>query len=856
MVVSFQHAPAQQPTNCGLSRLPVEVLSRIGLYVSRCGSGPGMLVPLLGTCQRIYGMLSLERGNEQLYGSIFNTLFDVGAVSRRAFQPRAKDLVEQLVKQCQALRVIRRGDVHDFDVVDAMETGLMMMLEDDGKNRNQLEGAGAYHFARRWLMSCMVRDADGYPDVHHLRTTSTVLWLMYMLTTQAVLDAEVEDPAISEDFIQLILPLVLNPFRYAATYAPPSYFPLSAPPDPSRPPSNTYTAHGPFPPDMSAYEATYHHYGSCPVMTFPPAPLAATLLFFARRERDGFPIPPHFRERRTRDEIARGVIGPTRADLREFNAFCAVDLHEDPPDSTRWDADWWRTRLCRNPFARAPRLGRVYEPGSLDGLWQGRMLIPASAALGRIAQLRHLPPGFSEESLDAITQPTFMRLQEHHCIRGVHATAIKAKKIRPTRKQQARRASPRPWSDSESDSDSEPDDPAVIPPGAPTDGDGMRNAWLPGNIGECSVRQINQVGTSTSRLRDEVRVSFPTIHGTRTWVYETFDRGGTPPARGGDNSIFVHPEGVGETTGMTTAEIAAHFERIKAEHRSSAGPPPKESRHDPDSCPGCARDEEMRRQERLERMQSDGWDSDVEYEFSADESEDEEELEEDEGGSDLEADGEQMFEDIGLGRNSPCNCGQHHSDSSDMDMEDSEEEEEEEEEDMDEDEDEEMKFAEPIPALDNPVAEGMTPHIDFNTQFASTLPKRRPRTRKPDILDGGRTRLYDRDGTALPLYRRAHARSHTGPACDGVRDILVTGTTDPAHGHAWNHFIYHGRVRAWDGLVGLLRSPAPHAAHLGLGHMLFYGYIVGGKTLVGRWRVTQAQADAPAWEGPFVLGRR
>jgi hypothetical protein len=45
--------------------------------------------------------------------------------------------------------------------------------------------------------------------------------------------------------------------------------------------------------------------------------------------------------------------------------------------SKRWDSDWWRLRLCGNTTRRRPRIpyGKVYEPGCMDGLWHGRMLV-------------------------------------------------------------------------------------------------------------------------------------------------------------------------------------------------------------------------------------------------------------------------------------------------------------------------------------------------------------------------------------------------------------------------------------------------------------------------------------------------
>jgi hypothetical protein len=40
-----------------------------------------------------------------------------------------------------------------------------------------------------------------------------------------------------------------------------------------------------------------------------------------------------------------------------------------------------------------------------------------------------------------------------------------------------------------------------------------------------------------------------------------------------------------------------------------------------------------------------------------------------------------------------------------------------------------------------------------------------------------------------------------------VKDIIITGETDGRHGDAWGHYTVVGRVRPWDGLVVLLRTP-------------------------------------------------
>ena len=86
----------------------------------------------------------------------------------------------------------------------------------------------------------------------------------------------------------------------------------------------------------------------------------------------------------------------------------------------------------------------------------------------------------------------------------------------------------------------------------------------------------------------------------------------------------------------------------------------------------------------------------------------------------------------------------------------------------------------------------------------------------------------------------------------------------------WGEYVIIGRVRAWDGLVALLRVPtASLHQHThpqgqgngangggrgaeGLGKWIFHGYM-HGDNLVGRWRAT---GTPPAWVGiecAFVL---
>lgn len=166
------------------------------------------------------------------------------------------------------------------------------------------------------------------------------------------------------------------------------------------------TAHGPFPIYRNGVWTLYH-YGldQQPRVTPPLITIPAKLLYFSRREVIPFGIPPHLPLTRDHaNQLGITEIGPTQEDVHEFNAHKAArvipetkwhwweDLsdHETAraefgayfPDlkvaSAHWDVDWERLRFCvdgfKNPFDFVNK-GPVYIPGTLNGLWQGRMIV-------------------------------------------------------------------------------------------------------------------------------------------------------------------------------------------------------------------------------------------------------------------------------------------------------------------------------------------------------------------------------------------------------------------------------------------------------------------------------------------------
>ncbi|KAL0066160.1 hypothetical protein AAF712_006785 [Marasmius tenuissimus] len=191
--------------------------------------------------------------------------------------------------------------------------------------------------------------------------------------------------------------------------------------------------------------------------------------FIADAERDGHALTPLELQRL----IAAEPAAPTQEDIHEMNASLlggelaphpsfgrgggtaltttpsvvvdpsgrVLEVDESACASQRWDNDWWRLRQCRSCWkgdesadveepphgdmmAGVPKQGRVYKPGSLTGLWSGRMLVPSQNHLEALLQPRGpqpqdgravhpRPEEFNENVAGLMTVPVFMRLEEH-----------------------------------------------------------------------------------------------------------------------------------------------------------------------------------------------------------------------------------------------------------------------------------------------------------------------------------------------------------------------------------------------------------------------------------------------------------
>jgi hypothetical protein len=184
-----------------LLAIPQELLERIALHLalSNTTGPPVHLIALLCTCKHVRHALS----STDLYSKIFRSMFDVDAPHRR-LGPHAihsRFLVSQLKIYCTALRRIRHGDIFAPDVEDVLRTAFILLTENDGKNRVQLEWANTYAFVNSFVRRRLWQDTvNGWPRDTSLH--SLALWVMWCMTDQSVSPCLLSDPLASNLIFQ------------------------------------------------------------------------------------------------------------------------------------------------------------------------------------------------------------------------------------------------------------------------------------------------------------------------------------------------------------------------------------------------------------------------------------------------------------------------------------------------------------------------------------------------------------------------------------------------------------------------------------------------------------------------------
>lgn len=212
----------------------------------------------------------------------------------------------------------------------------------------------------------------------------------------------------SAEVKRLILPYILCNIRYPTFHCPDNHFdfPISRI-FASDSPTADAIPHGWWPQYRSPDAVREHvdHYGLRLPISAPLLALGARIVFMILCSRalwgseEAWPAD--------RDEaIARGLVNvhPTKADIAELNASPMVQLYnrgdwdwhtklstedDELEDdgvlrkglkaiSAFWDHDWTRMTACIDPTVLNSHKGHVYTPGTLSGLWKGRLCVRAS----------------------------------------------------------------------------------------------------------------------------------------------------------------------------------------------------------------------------------------------------------------------------------------------------------------------------------------------------------------------------------------------------------------------------------------------------------------------------------------------
>jgi hypothetical protein len=176
-----------------LFAIPIEILERIALELALlCPLGPPAdLIALLCTCKYVHDTLSFH-SSPHLYAKIFRGMFDVDAPRRRlgGRSLRPQILALQLKTYCTALRRIRRQDVFAPDIEDLLRTAFILLTENDGKNRAQLEWANTYALVNDFIRYRLWQDTvNGWPRDTPLHALA--LWVMWCMTDRGTLSLSI-----------------------------------------------------------------------------------------------------------------------------------------------------------------------------------------------------------------------------------------------------------------------------------------------------------------------------------------------------------------------------------------------------------------------------------------------------------------------------------------------------------------------------------------------------------------------------------------------------------------------------------------------------------------------------------------
>ncbi|KAG2130357.1 hypothetical protein DEU56DRAFT_467515 [Suillus clintonianus] len=359
-----------------LTTTPAELLEQIILITTRQHhqGPPSALRSLRLTCRMSNNALS-PQSNSYLYFMLFMDRFSPW----RQFPGghfAVHNIEHELRKRFRALQRIRRGDITDPEILESLSTIYIMILEDDGRNWDQLLWAQLPSFMTRFLRERLMVGSEtnnGWPTENEVNVLAvSIFWLMSC--TESIRD---ETDELRREFVELLSPYSFAGFRYPCFTGIEYNF---CPSENSRK-TVTTSAHGAYPPNRPV-SITINYFGRLIPFNLPPLAPYAILVHFSRLETRPLMIPPHLPETRA-VAVANGISGPTKEDIVYFNTRCKTHFpgtmygnnFDTLLKSRRHDPDW--TRSIRDPLYRSPSsLPGQYIPGTISGRWQGSFIAP------------------------------------------------------------------------------------------------------------------------------------------------------------------------------------------------------------------------------------------------------------------------------------------------------------------------------------------------------------------------------------------------------------------------------------------------------------------------------------------------
>ncbi|KAL1748317.1 hypothetical protein HDZ31DRAFT_30091 [Schizophyllum fasciatum] len=419
-------------------------------------------------CREIFDMEAIIRRASWLATSCPEE--DVAEVNRRIRPQELGELLEAILTYVRTPIV----DCLPLDHPD-VDTAIMgiyaLLLMDDGKTREMLDQWHTYSFVMAYVRKRLSLDevTEPLPWPEQDEVILSALSAAWILTTPERLAAE--PPLERERLRRGLLPYILMAFRYPAGELPAEcFYPPVADGPQGLPHSDFVTAHGTYPIYPRTHQPILGLQSPFPTtpnvwpyagrdfdFSHPLISSVAKLHYFVRQELGELQVPDHLaedypsrREAYRRRVQAEGIdrVGPfevalTKEDIRKFNLHRGTPPPRRQPNrmtSMQWDADTMRCLMssslvgCALPFllyllyphhhcaveSDAPpsalcdsiRMGNMYEPGTMNGLWRGRMLLPQLRFLQHALHQARRTPSFDAHMSDLVINFSAFRIRE------------------------------------------------------------------------------------------------------------------------------------------------------------------------------------------------------------------------------------------------------------------------------------------------------------------------------------------------------------------------------------------------------------------------------------------------------------